>query len=100
MQPQPPYSQLPKEIQVRINEAEMKGVYANFMRVFHTKEEFILDFGNILPDGGVITARIITSPGHLKRIVSALKENLEKYEQNFGKIEEADAPKEDFGFSA
>ena len=35
-------------------------------------KEFILDFVNLVPPQGMVTARIVTSPGHLKRIVQAL----------------------------
>ena len=88
-----------KEIKIKIADNEIKGAYANFMRVVHNKEEFVLDFANIVPPTGIITARIITSPGHLKRIIKALENNLKLYEEKFGKIEEAEAPKkEEIGF--
>ena len=58
----------------------------------HTREEFILDFINMVPPQGVVTARIITSPGHLKRLIGALATNLKHHEANFGEIEEAPEP--------
>lgn len=72
------------------------------MSVSHAKEEFVLDFFNIYPQQGtgIATARVIVSPGHMKRIMNALKENVEKYEQAFGKIEEAKAASDSFGFHA
>ncbi|HYL05498.1 MAG TPA: DUF3467 domain-containing protein [Thermoanaerobaculia bacterium] len=70
----------------------MKGRYSNLLRIAHTREEFILDFINLLPPQGVVTARILTSPGHLKRIIRALSANLERYEQSFGPIQEAEEP--------
>jgi hypothetical protein len=33
-----------------------------------------------------LVSRIIVSPGHVKRIVSALNDNLKKYEQKFGEV--------------
>jgi len=84
-----------KEIKIKITDDVMKGSYANFMRVSHTKEEFVLDFANIVPPTGIISARVITSPGHLKRIIGALEYNLKKYEEKFGKIEEAEEIKEE-----
>lgn len=80
-----------QNINVKINDEVLKGSYANMMMVSHTKEEFILDFLNIFPaqKQGVVTARVITSPGHLKRLAAAIAENLSKYESQFGKIEEA-----------
>ena len=74
------------------------GVYSNNMVVAHTKEEFVLDFMMIAPPEGAVTARIIVSPGHAKRIYRALLENLTKYEDNFGAIEEAEEPKGIAGF--
>ena len=65
------------------------GVSANFMSASHTREEFVLDFLNMWQPQGIIVSRIITSPGHLKRIVAALTENLKKYEEQFGEIKEA-----------
>jgi len=87
-----------KEIEIKISDSEMKGVYANLMKVTHTKEEFVLDFANVLPPKGIVTARVITSPGHLKRIIKALEENLRSYEEKFGKIAEAPEPKKEIGF--
>jgi hypothetical protein len=86
-------------INIKIEDLVMKGVYANAMGVAHSKEEFVVDFMNIYPlqKAGIVTARVITSPGHIKRIYKALEENIKKYEQQFGKIEEAQAP-EGIGF--
>ncbi len=81
-----------KEIKVKITDEILKGVYANNMMVVHTREEFLLDFINIFPPGGIVNARVIISPGHLKRIIAALKENMKKYEEKFGQIKEAPEP--------
>lgn len=83
-----------QQIQIKIDDTTLKGVYANMMGVAHSKEEFILDFINIYPaqGTGVATARVIVSPGHMKRILGAIKDNIEKYEKAFGTITEADAP--------
>lgn len=73
---------------------ELKGgAYSNNMIVSHTKEEFIMDFMMVAPPEGAVTARIIVSPGHVKRIYRALLENISKYESAFGTIEEAEEPK-------
>ena len=81
-----------KGLNVKIGDDELKGRYSNLLRVTHTREEFILDFLNAVPPQAIATARIITSPGHLKRIVRALAENVERYEKAFGPIVEADEP--------
>jgi len=83
----------PNEINIKITDEILEGRYANMMQVMHTKEEFILDFANVVPPQGIMTARVITSPGHMKRIIKALQENLERYEKSFGNVDEAEAPK-------
>ena len=81
-----------QSLNVKIGDEEMKGRYSNLLRITHTREEFILDFINLVPPQGVVTARVVTSPGHLKRIVRALQENLERYEAAYGAIQEATDP--------
>ena len=82
----------PGKLSVQIPESVLPGVYANQMVVSHTREEFLLDFVNLFPPGGVVTARVILSPGHLKRMIRALGENLERYEAAFGPLIEAEPP--------
>ena len=68
------------------------GVYANNMAVTHTAEEFIMDYIMIAPPAGTVRSRIVVSPGHMKRILHALKDNLDKYEQKFGPVQTAEEP--------
>ncbi len=79
-------------INIKIADEELKGRYSNLLRITHTREEFILDFINVVPPQGAVTARIVTSPGHLKRILHALGDNLRRYEDRFGDIVEAAEP--------
>ena len=80
------------QMRVKITDETLRGVYANQMVVSHTKEEFILDFVNLFPPEGIVNARIIISPGHLKRVIRALADNVRKYEERFGEIREAAEP--------
>lgn len=80
-----------KEIKVTVPEKLAGGAYTNNMLVSHTKEEFVMDFMMMAPQAGVVTARVIASPGHMKRIVAALQDNIQKYEQAFGEIKPAEA---------
>ena len=81
-----------REIQIKVKDDDLKGGYSNVMNVSHNKEEFFIDFLNILPPTGVLTARIIVSPGHLKRITKVLQRQLEIYEARFGEVKEAQEP--------
>jgi hypothetical protein len=89
----------PQQIQIKVKDDDLKGNYSNLMQIMHTKEEFMLDFFMVSPPNGVLASRIIMSPGHLKRMIVALKDNIEKYEAKFGKIEEAEIPETKLGFN-
>ena len=86
--------------QIQIKDSIAGGEYANGMQVSHTKEEFLLTYLNIIPPSGRVAGKIITSPGHIKRMIAALEENLKKYEEKFGAVEEAKNPKDKIGFQA
>ena len=58
------------------------GVYANNTFIAHTREEFIMDFVLVAPPTGKVTARVIISPGHMKRMVKALQDNLKNMKIN------------------
>ena len=85
-------------IQIKATDEKLKGEYANIMQVLHTKEEFVLDFMNVFPPTGTLNARIIVSPGHFKRMVVAMTDNLKKYEDQFGRVEVSEAPSGTIGF--
>jgi len=87
-----------KQIQLKADDDTLKGRYANMAQISHTKEEFALDFINMLPPQAVLLSRILLSPGHAKRLARALKENVEKYEAAHGEIEEAGPPQPEMGF--
>lgn len=80
------------DLNVKIDDDELKGRYTNLLRITHTREEFILDFINFAPPQPIVTARIVTSPGHLKRIIQALRDNLQHYEDSHGAVSPAPAP--------
>lgn len=75
-----------QQMQVKVSDEMLKGSYANMAQVAHTPEEFVVDFMNLFPPTGVVTARVILSPAHMKRIVAALQENVKRYEEQFGEI--------------
>lgn len=87
-----------KQVQLKASDEVVKGFYANAMITNHTKEEFILDFLSIFGQNGTVGARIITSPGHFKRMIKALEGALKKYEESFGEIKEAEEVDKEIGF--
>ncbi|MEF3692322.1 MAG: DUF3467 domain-containing protein [Candidatus Moraniibacteriota bacterium] len=89
-----------QQIQIKAGEEKLRGDYANMMQILHTREEFVLDFLNIFPPSGILNSRVIVSPGHFKRMIKAMEENLKKYEDQFGKISESETPTNEIGFKA
>ena len=80
----------PGQINIELSEEVAEGVYSNLAMVAHSNTEFVLDFIRLMP--GVpkakVKARIIVTPEHAKRLLSALNENIQKYENTFGPIKQ------------
>ncbi len=86
----------PREIKIADN---IPGAeYANAMQINHNKDEFQMMFLNILGLSGRVTGKIITSPGHFKRMIVAMEDNLKKYEERFGQVKEAERLDKEIGF--
>lgn len=87
-----------QQIQVKITDEVLKGNYANMVQVGHSAEEFVLDFMNLFPPAGIVTARVLMSPSHAKRVLAALQDNIKKYEEQYGTISLAVVPDQKIGF--
>jgi hypothetical protein len=87
-----------QQIPIKATDEILKGTYANMVQIGHNQEEFVLDFMNIFPPQGLLASRIIVSPPHMKRIISALQENMKRYEEQFGKVEAGSYPQGNIGF--
>lgn len=84
------------QINIELSEEIAEGVYANLAMIAHSNSEFVIDFIRLMP--GVpkakVKSRIVVTPEHAKRLLYALKDNIEKYEDTFGPIKKTDeAPK-------
>lgn len=78
-----------KQLSLEIRPEVAKGTYSNFAIIAHSHSEFVIDFASILvgmqkPE---VTNRIIMAPEHAKRLLSALIDNVNKYESTFGPID-------------
>jgi hypothetical protein len=82
--------QLP--VQINTTDEVSRGRYSNLLLVSHGPDEFILDWLLNSPNGPHLLSRIIISPGNAKRVIEALKANVEKYEQMFGAINLLEVP--------
>jgi len=75
-----------------------KGNYSNLAIITHSNCEFILDFASRLPGmpKSQVVSRMIMNPEHAKRLLLALKDNIQKYEEHFGEIKLDMGPKNTF----
>lgn len=71
-----------------------QGTYSNLAIISHSPTEIILDFAQMLPGtpNATVRSRVLMNPVHAKRLLNALADNIQKYEQNFGSIEEPKVP--------
>lgn len=83
-----------QQLQIKADEKELLGQYANLVVIHHTAEEFTLNFVYVFPnmEQGKLVSSLIVSPGHAKRLVRALAENISRYEAQFGAVREAPEP--------
>jgi len=76
------------KIEIQLDPEIMRGTYANVTNIGHTQEEFLIDFLFVQQQPapfGKLVSRVILTPGHAKRLLAALQENIKKYDENFGK---------------
>ena len=87
------------QLKIELTPEVAEGIYANLAIITHSSAEVVLDFIRVLP--GVpkanVKSRIVLAPEHAKRLLFALQDNVVKYEQKFGTIEQRGnaAPKAD-----
>ncbi len=78
----------PNQINIELPEEVAEGVYSNLAIITHSNAEFVVDFVRVMP--GVpkakVKSRILLTPQHAKRLLSALADNVKKYEQVHGEI--------------
>lgn len=82
-----------QNLKINLGAEVAQGTYSNLVIVSHGPTEIVLDFAQMLPgtDGAVVRQRVLMNPVHAKRMLAALSDNLRKYEQQFGTIEEPKA---------
>jgi hypothetical protein len=86
--------QNPQQINIELPEEMAEGIYSNLAIISHSPQEFVVDFIRVMP--GVpkakVKARIVVTPEHAKRLMKALIDNVKKYEQQFGVINDKEQP--------
>jgi Protein of unknown function (DUF3467) len=82
------------QINIELPEDIAEGIYSNLAIISHSNTEFVVDFIRMMPNvpQAKVKSRIILTPEHAKRLLGALMDNVRKYENQFGVIEEKDVP--------
>ena len=83
----------PGHLDIELSEEIAEGIYSNLAIITHSQSEFVIDFVKVMP--GVpkarVKSRILLTPQHAKRLVKALADNLNKFEQMNGKIKDIES---------
>jgi hypothetical protein len=81
-------------INIELSEEIAEGTYSNLAIISHSNAEFVVDFIRMMPNmpKAKVKSRVILTPQHAVRLLHALRDNVQKYEQQFGKIEEDATP--------
>lgn len=81
-------------LNVELSEDIAEGIYSNLAIINHSPSEFVLDFIKIMP--GVpkarVKSRIVLTPQHAKRFLRAMSDNVARYEQQHGEIQDVEQP--------
>jgi hypothetical protein len=80
------------QVNIELSEEVALGVYSNLAIITHSPAEIISDFVQLMPGmpKGKVRSRIIMTPQNAKRYMRALQDNISKYEQTFGVIDDGD----------
>lgn len=84
-----------KGIEIELSAQVAEGTYSNLAVITHSTSEFVIDFIRVMPGlpKAPVKARIVLTPEHAKRLLSALEENVKRYEMQFGPIRLPEPPK-------
>jgi len=76
------------ELDIELSAEIAEGTYSNLAVISHSASEFVFDFIRVMPNmpKARVMNRVIMVPEHAKRLLLALQDNLQKYEQINGKI--------------
>ena len=80
------------QLSIELSEKTAQGIYSNLAVINHSATEFVVDFVSVMPGmpKGKVRSRIILTPEHAKRLLFALDDNIQKFEQANGTISNSD----------
>lgn len=80
------------QLNIELSEDVAEGIYSNLAIISHSHSEFVLDFIRMMPNvpKAKVKSRIILTPQHAKRLLKALSDNISKYENQYGVIQDSE----------
>ena len=92
-----------QQVQLMLDESQMRTSFSNAYRIHTTAEEVVLDFGfnmaNPNPQTGQqqllfkVSDRVIMSYSNVKRLAASLQQLVRRYEQQFGELPATPGPR-------
>jgi len=86
-----------QQVQVLLDERELRTVYSNAYRIHTAAEEVVVDLGFNMPNPNQqpgqnqqllfkVTDRVVMSYANAKRLAASLQQLVKRYEQQFGEL--------------
>jgi hypothetical protein len=92
-----------QQVQVLLDERELRTMYTNAYRIHTAAEEVVIDLGFNMPNpnqqGGQaqllfkVTDRVVMSYANAKRLSMSLQQLIKRYEQQFGELPAQPGPR-------
>jgi hypothetical protein len=81
-----------EQINIELDETIAEGIYSNLAIINHSSSEFVLDFVSIMPGipKAKVKSRIVLTPQHAKRLLKAIGENIQRFENAHGEIKDTE----------
>ena len=78
------------QISIELDNDSSNGEYSNLVIVTHSSAEFVMDFIQVMPGmpKAKVRSRVVMSPHHVKRLLGALAENVQRFEKQHGPIQD------------
>ncbi len=89
-------------LNVELSEEIAEGIYSNLAIINHSPSEFVVDFLKVMP--GVpkarVKSRLVLTPQHAKRLLRALNDNIQRFEEQHGEIKDTEQPQIPMSFGS
>ncbi|CAI8175406.1 MAG: DUF3467 domain-containing protein [Flavobacteriaceae bacterium] len=82
------------QINIELDEKTAEGTYSNLAVINHSVSEFVVDFISLMPGApkAKVKSRIILTPQHAKKLLKALHDNVQRFENTHGTIKDYEQP--------